>query len=118
MVMIKNNHIQVAGSIKKAVEAIREKIAPGIKIEVETSSMEEVQEALEAKVDIIMLDNMTSAMMKEAVGLIGNRTKIEASGNMTLKRIRKVAATGVDYISIGALTHSVKALDISLRIID
>ena len=118
MVMIKNNHIQVAGGIKNAVEAIREKIPQGIKIEVETSSMEEVQEALEANIDIIMLDNMSSNMMKEAVKLINKRTKIEASGNMTLKRIRKVAETGVDYISIGALTHSVKALDISLRIID
>jgi len=118
MVMIKNNHIQVAGGIKNAVEAIRKKIPEGIKIEVETSSMEEVKEALDTNVDIIMLDNMTSTMMKEAVKLINKRTKIEASGNMTLKRIRKVASTGVDYISIGALTHSVKALDISLRIID
>ena len=118
MVMIKNNHITVAGGIQKAVEAIRKKIPEGIKIEVETSSMEQVQEALNANVDIIMLDNMSSKMMREAVRLINKQTKIEASVNMTLKRIRKVAATGVDYISIGALTHSVKALDISLRVID
>ncbi len=118
MVMIKNNHIQVAGGIKNAIEAIREKIPQGIKIEVETSSLKEVQEAIDANVDIIMLDNMSTKMMREAVKLINKRTKIEASGNMTLKRIRKVAAAGVDYISIGALTHSVKALDISLRIID
>ncbi len=118
MVMIKNNHIQVSGGIKKAVEAIRSKIPAGIKIEVETADMEQVKEALDAKVDIIMLDNMSSKMMREAVRLINKKTKIEASGNMTLKRIRKVAATGVDYISIGALTHSVKALDISLRVID
>lgn len=118
MVMIKNNHIQVAGGIKAAVEAIRKKIPKSIKIEVETSTLDQVQQAIDAKVDIIMLDNMSSSMMIEAVALINKRAKIEASGNMTLKRIRKVASTGVDYISIGALTHSVKALDISQRIID
>ncbi|HKJ80217.1 MAG TPA: carboxylating nicotinate-nucleotide diphosphorylase [Prolixibacteraceae bacterium] len=118
MVMIKDNHIQVAGGIKKAVEAIRDKIPKSIKIEVETCTLEQVREALEADVDIIMLDNMSSKMMIEAVAIIDRRAKIEASGNMTLKRIRKVAATGVNYISIGALTHSVKALDISQRIID
>jgi nicotinate-nucleotide pyrophosphorylase (carboxylating) len=118
MVMIKDNHIQVAGSIKKAVDAIRSKIPKSIKIEVETTNIEQIREALDADVDIIMLDNMSSKMMKEAVKLINKRAKIEASGNMTLKRIKKVAATGVDYISIGALTHSVKALDISQRIID
>ncbi len=118
MVMIKDNHIQVAGGIKAAVAAIRKKIPKSIKIEVETANLEQVQEAIDAKVDIIMLDNMSSSMMIEAVALINNRAKIEASGNMTLKRIRKVASTGVDYISIGALTHSVKALDISQRIID
>lgn len=118
MVMIKDNHIQVAGGIKAAVIAIRSQIPKSIKIEVETSNLQQVQEAIDAKVDIIMLDNMSSALMIEAVALINKRAKIEASGNMTLKRIRKVASTGVDYISIGALTHSVKALDISQRIID
>ncbi len=118
MVMIKDNHIQVAGGIKQAVNSIRKKVPKSIKIEVETTNMEQVQEALEADVDIIMLDNMSSKMMSEAVALINKRAKIEASGNMTIKRIRKVASTGVDYISIGALTHSVKALDISQRIID
>lgn len=118
MVMIKDNHIQVAGGIKQAVESIRKKIPKSIKIEVETKNLEEVQEALDADVDIIMLDNMSAKMMREAVKLINKRAKIEASGNMTIKRIRKVAATGVDYISIGALTHSVKALDISQKIID
>jgi nicotinate-nucleotide pyrophosphorylase (carboxylating) len=117
MVMIKDNHIQVAGGIKQAVEAIRLKIPKSIKIEVETANLEMVQEALEAEVDIIMLDNMSSEMMAEAVKLINKRAKIEASGNMTIKRIKKVAKTGVDYISIGALTHSVKALDISQKII-
>lgn len=118
MVMIKDNHIQVAGSIKQAVQAIRAKIPKSIKIEVETTNLEQVQEALQSDVDIIMLDNMSSKLMKEAVDLINGRAKIEASGNMTLKRIRKVAATGVNYISIGALTHSVKALDITMRIIN
>lgn len=118
MVMIKDNHIQVAGGIKQAVEAIRTRIPKSIKIEVETTNLDQVKEALEADVDIIMLDNMSSKLMIEAVALIDRRAKVEASGNMTLKRIRKVAATGVNYISIGALTHSVKALDISQRIID
>ncbi len=118
MVMIKDNHIQVAGGIKQAVDAIRSKIPKSIKIEVETTTLEMVKEALESDVDIIMLDNMSSEMMAEAVKIIGKRAKVEASGNMTIKRIRKVAATGVDFISIGALTHSVKALDISQRIID
>lgn len=118
MVMIKDNHIQIAGGIKEAVEAIRKKIPKSIKIEVETKTIEQVKEALEADVDIIMLDNMSSKMMKECVQIIDRRAKIEASGNMTVKRIRKVATTGVDYISMGALTHSVKALDISQQIID
>jgi nicotinate-nucleotide pyrophosphorylase (carboxylating) len=116
--MIKNNHIQVAGGIIPAVDAIRSKIPKDMKIEVETTTLEQVEEALHAKVDIIMLDNMSSKMMKEAVKMINKKAKIEASGNMTMKRIKKVASTGVDYISIGALTHSVKALDISQRIID
>jgi nicotinate-nucleotide pyrophosphorylase (carboxylating) len=118
MVMIKDNHIQTAGGIQKAVDSIRTKIPHEMKIEVETRSLDEVQQALDAKADIIMLDNMNSSMMKDAVRLINNQAKIEASGNMTLKRIRKVATLGVNYISIGALTHSVKALDIAQQIID
>jgi len=117
MVMIKDNHIQVAGGIKPAVEAIRRKLPMSMKIEVETSNLTEVQEAIDARAEIIMLDNMSLEMMAEAVQLIGKRAKTEASGNMTLNRIRTVALTGIDYISIGALTHSVKALDISQRII-
>ena len=118
MVMLKDNHIQVAGGITQAVEAIRKRVPKSIKIEVETSTIEQVKEALEADVDIIMLDNMRATLMRECVALINKRAKIEASGNMTIKRIHKVAHTGVDYISIGALTHSVKALDISQRIIN
>ena len=116
MAMIKDNHIEVAGEITKAVEAVRSKIKPGILIEVETTTLEQVQEAIDAKADIIMLDNMDNETMKKGVELIAGRAKVEASGNMTLERLREVAATGVDYISIGALTHSVSALDISQRL--
>lgn len=118
MVMIKDNHIEVAGGIAQAVNEIRPRIAEGIKIEVETTNLQQVQEALNAGADIIMLDNMDNASIKQAVDLIAGRAKTEASGNMTIERLRQVAATGVDFISIGALTHSVAALDISQRIED
>jgi len=118
MAMIKDNHIEVAGGIAAAVKAVRASIEHGIKIEVETTTLEQVQEAIDSKVDIIMLDNMDVETMRKAVILIAGRTKIEASGNITLDRLRDVAATGVDYISIGALTHSVSAMDISQRIED
>jgi nicotinate-nucleotide pyrophosphorylase (carboxylating) len=116
--MIKDNHIQIAGGIKPAVDAIRKQIPVSIKIEVETTTIEQVHEALNADADIIMLDNMTLQQMEECVKLIDRRAKVEASGNMTIERIKEVAQTGVDFISIGALTHSVKGLDISQRIID
>ncbi len=116
MVLIKDNHIKVAGGIKKAVEQIRIQIPSGMKIEVETTSIAEVKEALEMKVDIIMLDNMSNETMKTCVQLINHQAKVEASGNMNLERVKEVAATGVDYISIGALTHSAIALDISMNI--
>lgn len=118
MAMIKDNHIEVAGGITAAVSAVRSHIPKGIKIEVETTTLDQVSEALEAGADIIMLDNMDNETMRKAVQLIAGRAKVEASGNMTLERLREVAATGVDYISIGALTHSVSALDISQRIED
>lgn len=116
MAMIKDNHIKMAGSISKAVEQVRAHIPAGIKIEVETTNMDEVKEALDARADIIMLDNMSVEAMRDAVNLIGGRAKTEASGNMTLSRLKEVAATGVDFISVGALTHTVKALDISMNI--
>lgn len=116
MVLIKDNHIKVAGGIKKAVEQIRLQVPAEMKIEVETTSIAEVEEALEMKADIIMLDNMSNETMKTCVGIINHRAKVEASGNMNLERVKEVAATGVDYISIGALTHSVTALDISMNI--
>lgn len=117
MVMIKDNHIAVAGGILNAVNAIRDKINPAILIEVETTCLKEVDEALKAGADIIMLDNMDNETMRKAVVLINGRAKTEASGNMSPDRLVEVAQTGVDYISVGALTHSVKALDISQRII-
>lgn len=116
MVMIKDNHIEVAGGITPAVEQIRSKVPSDIKIEVETTTLEQVQEAVDAKADIIMLDNMDNETMTKAVQLIDGRAKVEASGNMTIERLKGVAATGVDYISIGALTHSVQAMDISQRL--
>ncbi|GHV67251.1 nicotinate-nucleotide diphosphorylase (carboxylating) [Bacteroidia bacterium] len=114
--MLKDNHIKVAGGITAAVKAVRSKIKPNIKIEVETTNIQEVQEALNAGADIIMLDNMDTHTMTEAVKLIGGKAKTEASGNMSLERLKEVAATGVNYISVGALTHSVKALDMSMNI--
>jgi nicotinate-nucleotide pyrophosphorylase (carboxylating) len=116
MVLIKDNHIKVAGGITQAVAQIKKTLPDGIKIEVETTTIDEVKEALAAGVDIIMLDNMIINTMADSVKLIGGRAKVEASGNITLERIKEVAATGVDYISIGALTHSVVALDISMNI--
>lgn len=116
MVMIKDNHIKVAGDITHAVEAVRKNIPAGIKVEVETTSLDEVREALAAQADIIMLDNMNNQDMAEAVKIIAGKAKTEASGNMSIPRLKEVAATGVDYISVGALTHSVTALDISMNI--
>jgi len=118
MAMIKDNHIEVAGGIAAAVKAVRSSVDHGIKIEVETTTLEQVQEAIDSKADVIMLDNMDLETMRKGVQLIAGRAKIEASGNITLERLRDVAATGVDYISIGALTHSVSAMDISQRIED
>lgn len=116
MVMIKDNHIKVAGGITAAVNAIRPTIATEVKIEVETTNLKEVEEAISAGADIIMLDNMDNATMKKGVELVAGRALVEASGNMTLKRVKEVASTGVNFISIGALTHSVTALDISMNI--
>jgi nicotinate-nucleotide pyrophosphorylase (carboxylating) len=118
MVMIKDNHIEVAGGITPAVLAVRSNISHGIKIEVETTTLAQVQEAINVKADIIMLDNMDIETMRKGVEMIAGRAKIEASGNITLERLRDIAATGVDFISVGALTHSVSALDISQRIED
>ena len=114
-IMLKDNHISAAGSIKKAVELARENSSFVRKIEVETENLEMVKEALEAKVDIIMLDNMNIELAKEAVKLINKKALIEFSGNVELSNIRKIAEIGVDYISVGALTHSAKILDLSMK---
>lgn len=119
MFLIKDNHIEAAGSITKAVEACknwRTKNGREIKIEVETKNPEEVKEALACDVDVIMLDNFKTGMMKEMIKLINGKCKVEASGMVNLDTVKEIAETGVDYISVGALTHSVKALDISLEI--
>ena len=114
--MLKDNHIDAGGGITATVTALREKIGHTVKIEVETRNMDEVKEAVAAGADIIMLDNMTASQMKEAVEYIDGRALTEASGNITAENIREKASSGIDIISMGALTHSVKAFDISMRI--
>ena len=119
MAMIKDNHIKMAGGITKAVEQVRANIPSTIKVEVETTNLAEVDEAIAAGADIIMLDNMDNATMAKAVEVIkasGKEIKTEASGNMSIPRLKEVAATGVDFISVGALTHTVKAMDRSMNI--
>lgn len=116
LAMIKDNHIKVAGGIANAVKQVRSSISSEIRIEVETSTLDEVKQALEAGADIIMLDNMSNDMMSEAVKIINSKAETEASGNMSIPRLKGVASTGVDFISVGALTHSVMALDISMNI--
>ena len=119
MAMIKDNHIKMAGGITKAVEQVRANIPADVKIEVEATNLAEVQEAVAAGADIIMFDNMTNEAMTEAAAYIkstGKPIKTESSGNMSIPRLKEVAATGVDYISVGALTHTVKAMDISMNI--
>ena len=114
--MLKDNHIDAYGGITAAVNALRSKTGHMVQIEVETRNLEELQEALDAGVNVIMLDNMDYDTMKKAVEITNGRAKLEASGNVTLENIAQVAATGVDIISLGALTHSVKCFDISMRI--
>lgn len=114
-VLIKDNHIGAAGSIKKAVEMARE-YAPFVrKIEVETESLQMVEEALDAGADIIMLDNMDNETMKKAVKLIDGRAQTECSGNVTKERLKEIAAIGVDYVSAGAITYAAPIMDISLK---
>ncbi len=115
--MLKDNHIDAYGGILPAVKALRAKTGHMVQIEVETRNLDELQEALQAGVDVIMLDNMDYDTMKKAVEITNGRAKLEASGNITLENIAQVAKTGVDIISLGALTHSVTCFDISMRII-
>ncbi len=116
-ILIKDNHIAAAGSIKKAVLMVRNNIAKKMSIEVECDNLSQVKEAIAAKADIIMLDNMNLEQIKKAVKIIDGQAKIEVSGGINLGKIKAIAKTGVDYISVGALTHSVKAVDIGLDVI-
>lgn len=123
-ILIKDNHISAAGGIAEAVAMVKEKIDPNFRlnddycaIEVECDNLEQVQEALTAKADIIMLDNMNLEQIKKAVSLISGKAKIEVSGGVSLEKIKEISKTGVDYISVGTLTHSVKAVDIGLDVI-
>lgn len=114
-VLLKDNHIGAAGSISKAIKMARE-YAPFVrKIEIETETLEQVREALDAGADIIMLDNMDNATMKKAVEMIGTKAQTECSGNVTKERLKEIAEIGVDFVSSGALTHSAPVLDVSLK---
>lgn len=115
-VMLKDTHLDAYGSITNAVKALRKKLGHTVKIEVEVGTLEELKEALDTGVEIIMLDNMSCELMAEAVKIADGRAKLEASGNVSEQTVRAIAQTGVDIISVGAITHSVKAFDISMKI--
>jgi nicotinate-nucleotide pyrophosphorylase (carboxylating) len=114
MVMLKDNHVKFVGGISSAVRRARDKVGPGIKIEVETSSLDEVKEAVDSGADMIMLDNMSIEEMKKAVEWVKGDVPLEISGRVDQSRIKTLASLGVDYISVGRLTHSYKSLDISM----
>lgn len=115
--MLKDNHVDAGGGIQNAVQKLRTKLGHMTKVELEVRNLDELQQALDAGVDVIMLDNMSCDDMKQAVALTNGRALLEASGNVTDKTLRAIAETGVDIISMGALTHSVTAFDISLKIV-
>lgn len=115
-ILIKDNHIKAAGGISNALELLNRTSPHYLAVEVEVETLDELREALDHNVPAILLDNMSTSEMAEAVKITAGQAKLEASGNMTLERLKEVASTGVDYISAGALTHSVKALDISLKV--
>jgi nicotinate-nucleotide pyrophosphorylase (carboxylating) len=115
-VLIKDNHITMCGGVGAAVRQARSRASALLRIEVECTNLQELQEAIDAQADIILLDNMTTSMMQEAVLLVNGRALLEASGNMGLDRVREVAETGVDFISVGALTHSAPAVDLSMTV--
>ncbi len=114
--MLKDNHIDAGGGIANAVAKLKEKLGHMTKVELEVRNLDELGQALEAGVDVIMLDNMSCEMMRDAVAITGGKALLEASGGITDETLREIAETGVDIISMGALTHSVKAFDISLKI--
>ena len=115
MVLIKDNHLKLVGSISQAVMRAKEKVKPGVRIEVEATNLEEVQEAVRSGADVVMLDNMSIKKMKEVVKWIKGKIPLEVSGKVTLRRIGEIASLGVDYISVGSLTHSYKSVDMSIE---
>lgn len=116
-VLIKDNHIIACGGITKAIERIRDKVSHLVKIEVEVSDLSSVKEALAAKADVIMLDNMNIGLIKEVAAIIGKKATIEVSGGITKENLKSFSGAGVDLISVGALTHSARSVDLSMRII-
>jgi nicotinate-nucleotide pyrophosphorylase (carboxylating) len=115
-VLIKDNHIAVAGGIRQALAGVRERLPHTLKVEIEVKNLQELEEAIKLRADVIMLDNMSVEDMGKAVAAAGGKVPLEASGNVSLANVRQIAETGVDFISVGALTHSVPASDISLKI--
>jgi nicotinate-nucleotide pyrophosphorylase (carboxylating) len=115
MVLIKDNHLRIVGSISQAVKSAREKIKPGVKVEVEATSLEDVEEAIQSGADMIMLDNMPEGAMKEVVKKVKGKVPLEVSGKVSLGRVKEIASLGVDFISVGSLTHSYKSVDISIE---
>jgi nicotinate-nucleotide pyrophosphorylase (carboxylating) len=118
MVLIKDNHKKVAGSLSEVVKRVRERLGPAYKIEVEVESLQELEEALACEVDMVMLDNFGLEEVRHALKLIKGRVKVEVSGNITLENVRNYALEGVDYISTGAITHSARWVDVSMNIIE
>jgi nicotinate-nucleotide pyrophosphorylase (carboxylating) len=115
MVLIKDNHLKIVGSISEAVKRARQKIGKDVKIEVETTTFEEVKEAVRSGADMIMLDNMSTERMREVVDWVNGKVPLEASGNVKLSTVNEIASSGVDFISVGSLTHSYQSLDISME---
>ena len=115
MVLIKDNHLRLVGSISQAVKRAREKITPGMRVEVEATNLEEVQEAAQSGVDMIMLDNMPIEKVKEVVKWVKGKIPLEVSGKINLRRVKEIASLGVDFISVGSLTHSSKSVDICIE---
>ena len=115
MVLIKDNHLKIVGNISEAVKRARDSVGPDLKIEIETTTLEEVKEAVRSGADMIMLDNMSPKRMREVVEWVDGKVPLEASGNVKLSTIKEIASSGVDFISVGGLTHSYQSLDISME---
>lgn len=116
MVLIKDNHLKIVGNISEAVQRARDKVGPDVKIEVETTTLDEAKEAVLSGADMIMLDNMSPERMKEVVDWVDGRVPLEASGNIKMSTLKEIASTGVNFISVGGLTHSYQSLDISMEV--